>query len=56
MEEGEKNPPASEAEKSRLARVKAEVTKRLVEVQREALADYVVHHFRMDRDTPAEPR
>jgi cbb3-type cytochrome oxidase cytochrome c subunit/mono/diheme cytochrome c family protein len=56
MEEGRANPPTSAADKDRLERVTAEATKRLAEVQREALADYVVHHFRMQRDTPAEPR
>jgi len=33
-----------------------EATRRLVEVQREALADYVLHHYRWPRQQPAEPR
>ena len=56
-EEGRRNPPAAGTpEHARWVRVEAEATLRLAEVQREALADYVVHHFRMQRDTPAEPR
>lgn len=35
---------------------KDEATKRLAEAQREALADYVVHHYRWPRNQPAEPR
>jgi|GEM_PF-2369779 len=33
-----------------------EATRRLVEVQRAALADYVLHHYRGPRQQPAEPR
>ncbi len=33
-----------------------EATRRLAAAQREALADYVVHHYRWPRNPPAEPR
>jgi cytochrome c2 len=33
-----------------------EATRRLVEVQRAALADYVLNHYRWPREQPAEPR
>jgi hypothetical protein len=35
---------------------KDEAMRRLAEVQRSALADYVLHHYRWPRQQPAEPR